>query len=105
MALLLIGKALAGPLAPKEALESFQLADPTLTIELVAAEPDIEDPVAMAFDEDGRLYVGEMRGFQQGPDHKGIKGIGRVKLLEDRDGDGYFEHSKIFAENINFPTG
>src|SRR5688572_12269900 len=46
-----------------------------------------------------------MRGFQQGPDYMGIKGIGRVKLLEDRDGDGHFEHSKIFAENINFPTG
>src|SRR5690606_28513589 len=49
-----------GPLAPADALKSFELADDRLAIDLVAAEPDVIDPVAMAFDESGRIYVAEM---------------------------------------------
>ncbi len=102
--LCITGAALAGPLTPDEALRAFQLADDRLTIELVASEPAIEDPVGMAFDEDGRLYVVEMRGFQQGPDAKGIPGVGRVTMLEDRDGDGRFEHHTVFAGDMYYPT-
>src|SRR5512145_3306916 len=51
-----------GPLSPEEALASFEL-EPGYRIELAAAEPLIKDPVAMAFDERGRLYVVENRGY------------------------------------------
>src|SRR5256885_17132381 len=51
-----------GPLAPREELATFQVAK-GFKVELVAAEPEVIDPVAMAFDEDGRLFVVEMRGY------------------------------------------
>src|SRR5262245_16091998 len=48
------------PLTPQEERASFRLADPALTIELAAAEPEVLSPVAIAFDPDGRLLVAEM---------------------------------------------
>src|SRR5437016_14531585 len=62
------------PLSPKDALKTFTVA-PGFRIDLVAAEPDVMDPVAMAFDEDGRLYVAEMADYPLGPPS------GRIKLL------------------------
>jgi putative membrane-bound dehydrogenase-like protein len=56
----------SGPLSPKEALKTFTLAK-GFRIDLVAAEPDLLDPVAMAFDEDGRIYVAEMIDYPLGP--------------------------------------
>ncbi len=67
-----------GPFAPKETLNRFRLPA-GFRIELVAAEPDVLDPVAMSFDEDGRLYVAEMRDYPMGPPAP----AGRVRLLED----------------------
>ena len=52
--------AAVAPRSPDDALRAFVLADPALVIELVAAEPDVTSPVAIAWDEDGRLYVAEM---------------------------------------------
>ncbi|GMU22798.1 MAG: hypothetical protein AMXMBFR13_28820 [Phycisphaerae bacterium] len=92
------------PLPLDEATGTIQLADPSLMVELAAAEPEVLDPVAMAFDEDGRLYVAEMRGFQLGPEGKGLPGRGTVRLLEDGDGDGRFEHATVFAEGMTHPT-
>ena len=87
------------PLSPEQALDTFQLP-PGFRIELVAAEPDVVDPVAMAFDEQGRLFVVEMPDYPLNMDS-----VGRVKLLEDRDGDGRFEWSTIFADQLQFPNG
>ena len=55
----------AGPLSPREELATFRVLD-GFKVELVASEPDVIDPVAMAFDADGRLYVCEMRGYPNG---------------------------------------
>ncbi len=104
MGLALSYSASAGPLSPTEALDAFQLADPQLVIEAVATEPDVIDPVAMAFDEDARLYVVEMRGFQLGPDGKGVPGLCRVRRLEDRDADGRYEHSIVFVDGLFYAT-
>ena len=76
-------KEYTGPFAPQEALQTFRLPD-GFRMELVAAEPDVLDPVAMSFDEDGRLYVIEMRDYPMGAGAP----AGRVRLLEDTDGDG-----------------
>src|SRR5262245_6408931 len=93
----------ARPLSPDQALAHFKV-DPGLRIELVAAEPQIESPVAMAFDEDGRLWVVEMRDYPNGPP-PGKPPEGRIRVLEDRDGDGRYEHSHIFADNLLFANG
>jgi putative membrane-bound dehydrogenase-like protein len=92
-----------GPLTPQQALEAFQL-EPGLKIELVAAEPTVESPVAMAFDEQGRLYVAENRGYPTGPP-AGEPPAGRIARLEDADGDGYFEKRTDFATELTFPNG
>jgi putative membrane-bound dehydrogenase-like protein len=75
-----------------------------LRIELVAAEPEIESPVAMAFDEDGKLWVVEMRDYPNGPE-PGRPPEGRIRVLEDLDGDGRYEHSRVFADRLLFANG
>ncbi len=91
------------PLTPQEAQKLFRLPA-GLRIELVASEPQIESPVAMAFDEDGKLWVVEMRDYPNGP-RPGEKPQGRIKVLEDRDGDGFYETATIFADNLPFANG
>jgi putative membrane-bound dehydrogenase-like protein len=100
---LCMGVAVAGPLSPAEALRSFDLAD-DLAIELVAAEPLIESPCAMAFDERGRLFVTENRGYPIGP-KQGEAPVGRVTMLEDTDGDGRMDRRTTFADGLTFPNG
>ncbi len=87
------------PRPPREEQAAFVLADPALTIELVAAEPEVASPVAIAWDEDGRLYVAEMLDY---PD---AKTSGRIRMLEDRDGDGRYEHATVFVDGLPFPNG
>ncbi|MEX0714194.1 MAG: hypothetical protein WD278_17805, partial [Pirellulales bacterium] len=69
------------PVEPADALATFEV-QPGFRIEQVAAEPLVADPVAMSFDEDGRLYVVEMRGYSEQRDEN----LSRVWLLEDTDG-------------------
>lgn len=91
------------PLSPQASLERFAL-HPGLRIELVASEPEIVDPVAMAFDADGRLWVVEMRDYPNGP-APGTPPMSRIKRLEDRDGDGRYETAGTFADQLLFATG
>lgn len=91
------------PLDPEEAMTTFQL-HAGFRLELVAAEPDVTDPVAMAFDEDGRMYVAEMRGYPF-PAAEGETPPGRIRLLQDCDGDGKVDRSTLFADNLSWPTG
>lgn len=89
-------------LSPAEALKSFQV-EPGAQIELIAAEPLVVSPVAFAFDEKGRLYVVENRGY---PDTEGaITTEGRVALLEDTDGDGRYDKRTEFATGLTYPNG
>ena len=92
------------PLSPEEALASFVLADPALKIELVAAEPLVQDPVAITFDEAGRLWVVEMLGFMQDIDGTGEEDpVGRVSILTDSDGDGQMDQSEVFLDSLVLP--
>jgi putative membrane-bound dehydrogenase-like protein len=93
-----------GPLSPHEEQATFQLPK-GFRIDLVASEPDVIDPVAMAFDEEGRIFVAEMRGYPNGGVATGHITSGRIKRLEDRDGDGVYETSTVYAEGLRFPTG
>src|SRR5258707_185186 len=89
--------------SPQAALKQFRLDD-GLRIELVACEPQIESPVAMAFDPSGRLWVVEMRDYPNGPE-KGKPAQGRIRILEDKDGDGFFETATTWADNLLFANG
>ncbi len=89
--------------SPVEELSSFQLSD-DLQIQLVACEPMVQDPVVIIFDPDGRLWVVEMRGFMPDIDGKGQKEpVGRVSVLEDIDGDGQMDVSKIYIDSLIMP--
>jgi len=93
----------APPLSPAVALKTFQLP-PGFRIELVASEPLVEMPIALAFDPDGRIWVVEMRGFMPNPDGKGeLAPVGRVAVLEDTDGDGQMDRRTIFLDGLIMP--
>jgi len=91
------------PLAPEASLKTLHLPA-GFEAQLVAAEPLVRDPVAFDWDAQGRLWVVEMADYPLGLDEAGASG-GRVRVLEDRDGDGRYDHSTLFAEGLNFPNG
>jgi putative membrane-bound dehydrogenase-like protein len=68
-------------------------------IELVAAEPQVASPVAIAWDADGFLYVAEMIDYPVAPP------AGRIRGLVDSDRDGVYERATIFADGLSFPNG
>ena len=83
----------------KDAFKTFRLKQ-GFHVELAAAEPEVADPVSMSFDANGRLYVVEMIGYSERRADK----VGRVRLLEDTDGDGRFEKATVFAAGLAWPT-
>src|SRR5437867_12901839 len=90
----------SGPpaLSPQESLKSFHLSE-DFHVELLAAEPQVFDPVEMAFDENGRIYVAEMLDYPDDPP-PGKPARSRIRLLEDTDGDGNIDRSVIFADQV-----
>ena len=91
------------PKSPAESLKCFQ-ARPGFRVELAAAEPLVQSPVAFEWGADGRLWVVEMADYPLGMDGKSKPG-GRVRVIEDTDGDGRYDKSTIFADGLNFPNG
>ena len=71
-------------------------------VELVASEPNVMSPVAMAFDERGRLFVVEMIDYSENREVK--PHLGRIRLLEDTQGNGVFDKSTVYADNLPWPT-
>jgi mono/diheme cytochrome c family protein/glucose/arabinose dehydrogenase len=91
------------PLSPEAEMKTFKV-EKGFHIELVASEPMIESPVAMSFDDQGRLYVVEMRGYMHDLEGGGEKETtGRVSLLEDTDGDGRMDKTTPFLDNLVMP--
>lgn len=84
---------------PAAAINTFEVR-PGFRLELAAHEPEVMDPIAVSFDERGRLYVVEMRDYSERRPEK----LGRIRRLEDRDGDGYYETSTVFLESLAWPT-
>ena len=75
-------------------------------VELFAAEPDVVNPIAIAWDERGRLWVAETVEYPY-PRELWRDGGGkdRIKILEDTDGDGRADRITVFADGMNIPTG
>ena len=93
------------PLTPAASKEAFVL-QPGYRIDLVASEPLIGDPVQIAFDGRGDLWVVEMRGYM--PDANGtgeMKPVGRVVKLHDQDGDGIMDEADVFLDHLVLPRG
>lgn len=88
------------PYSPADALKTFTL-EPGFRIESYVSEPDIRSPVAMEFDEHGRVYVVEAPGYPLKMDAK----LGRVILLDDADSDGRPDRRTVFADRLTMPTG
>ncbi|MBL8891700.1 MAG: c-type cytochrome [Planctomycetaceae bacterium] len=86
---------------PAQAIAAMKLP-PGFTAELVAGEPDLLNPIAMTFDERGRLWVTESFEY---PRREAGPGRDRIKILEDTNGDGTFDSVKIFADGLNIPSG
>jgi glucose/arabinose dehydrogenase len=90
-------------LSPQQSLETLRVA-PGYRVELVAAEPLVEDPVWLDWDDQGRLYVVEMRGYMPNLEGEGEDlASGRIVVLEDRDGDGTMDSSEVFLDGLVLP--
>jgi putative heme-binding domain-containing protein len=87
--------------SPQEAAKAMTVP-PGFTVEVVASEPNIVNPVAMTFDERGRIWITESLEY---PRSSAGPGRDRIKVLEDTDGDGVMDKFTIFAEGLNIPSG
>jgi len=90
------------PLSPEESLAAW-VVDGDFEVQLVAAEPLIADPVDIAWDEQGRLFVAEMGDYPFPPDEEGY--LSRIRLLRDTNGDGQFDSATTWAENLDHVQG
>ncbi len=90
------------PLSVKGSVERTQVPL-DCHLELFAAEPDIAKPIAMAWDERGRLWVCETRDYPHGVNASG-QGNDSIKICEDTDGDGKADKFTVFADHLNLPT-
>jgi putative heme-binding domain-containing protein len=113
-----------GPLSPKESLAKFKVGK-GLAVDLVLSEPEITQPVFLNFDERGRMWVVEYRQYPEPagltmlsrdnvwrivydkvplPPPRGVRGLDRISIHEDTDGDGTFDHHKTFVDGLNIAT-
>jgi len=91
-------------LSPEEALERIEVPE-GFSVDLVAAEPDVTQPIAMCFDARGRLWVVEGRTYPRRAEGDHQAGKDRILVFEDGDGDGRFEKRKVFAKGVNLASG
>ena len=89
--------------SPEDSLRSIEVLD-GFKVELVVAEPMVMDPVDVGWGPDGKMWIVEYADYPLGLDGNGKPG-GRVRFLEDTDGDGRYDKSTVFLEPIAYPTG
>jgi mono/diheme cytochrome c family protein/glucose/arabinose dehydrogenase len=90
-------------LSPEEELKSLTVA-PGFHVELVASEPLVTSPVAMQFDQQGRLWVVEMNGYMPNPEGLGEQvPNGNIVVLEDTNGDGRMDKRTVFLDHLTMP--
>ncbi|WP_198674165.1 PVC-type heme-binding CxxCH protein [Chitinophaga alhagiae] len=91
------------PLSPEASAKLIQVP-PGFELQLFASEPDIINPIAMDWDEKGRLWVIETVDYPNTVREDKSAGDDRIKICEDTDGDGRADKFTIFAEGLNIPT-
>ncbi len=91
------------PLPPAESQKLIQVPV-DFTIELFAADPDIINPIAMSWDERGRLWIVESVDYPNTFKETDGAANDRIKICEDTDGDGKADKFTVFADSLNIPT-
>src|SRR5688572_12959724 len=115
----------AAGLSPREAVKTFRVPD-DLEVRLAASEPQVRQPVNVMFDERGRMWVVQYLQYPAPaglkpvsvdqylrtkydrvpePPPKGPRGADRITILEDKDGDGFYESAKDFIDGLNLASG
>lgn len=89
------------PVESADVLKTFQVKK-GFHLELAASEPNVVSPVALSFDERGRMFVAEMIDYSERRDE--VPHLGRIRMLEDTKGDGVFDKSTVYADNLPWPT-
>ncbi|WP_068421896.1 PVC-type heme-binding CxxCH protein [Planctomyces sp. SH-PL62] len=92
------------PLDPAESLKHLIVPKGFEPL-LFAAEPEIAKPICMTWDHQGRLWIAESFDYPNAKRDRSAPGRDRIKLCEDRDGDGRAETFTVFADGLNIPTG
>src|SRR5437879_1484229 len=87
------------PTEPADVMKTFQVRK-GFHLELVAAEPLVIDPIAMCFDENGRMFVVEMRDYSERRNEK----LGRIRMLESTHHDGKYDKATVFLDHLPWPT-
>jgi mono/diheme cytochrome c family protein/glucose/arabinose dehydrogenase len=91
------------PVRPEEQLKRFWLP-PGYRLEPILTDPAIDSPGQIAFDGNGRMFVAELRGYEQTLDGIDVvPPVGRISVHEDKDNDGVYEHHRVFVDKIVFP--
>jgi putative membrane-bound dehydrogenase-like protein len=90
-------------LSPQEAAAGFRTA-PGFKVNVFAAEPDVQNPIAMAWDGRGRLWVAENYTYAERPKKFELALRDRIVIFTDRDGDGRFDERKVFADDLQMLT-
>src|SRR5215204_2094879 len=90
-------------LSPQQSIKKIQLP-PGFHVELIASEPMVQEPVAICWDGNGRMYVAEMNTYMKDAEATGeFESTSRIKLLEDVDGDGKMDKYSIFIDSLLLP--
>ena len=97
------GSDVAPVYSPEEERARFRLPE-GYRMELVAAEPLVQDPIAIDFDADGRMYVVEMRAYMPNLDGTGEDApVGRIVVVEDTNDDGRMDRATVFLDSLVLP--
>jgi putative membrane-bound dehydrogenase-like protein len=115
-ALLLAGRAVAefpvpydtepdtsGPLTPAEAAAAFAVP-PGFKVSVFAAEPEVQNPIAMTWDGRGRLWIAENYTYAEAPKKFDLALRDRILVFEDKDGDGRADSRKVFTDEVQMLT-
>src|SRR5687768_11945389 len=87
------------PLEPQAAANGFKLPE-GFRAQVFAAEPDVQNPLAMAWDTRGRLWVAECYTYADREAKYDLNLRDRVVILADKDGDGRADERKVFCDNV-----
>ena len=90
------------PFSPEESAKQWRI-DGDYELQLVACEPLTCDPVDLAWDEQGRLFVAEMGDYPVAPGNGPM--LSRIRLLRDKDGDGRMDAAVTWASGLNYVQG
>src|SRR5271163_502404 len=92
------------PMPAEEAAAKMQLP-PGFKATVFASEPDVRNPIAMAWDGRGRLWVAENYTYAEPPKRIDLALRDRILIFEDKNGDGHFSSRRVFTDNLQVLTG